>query len=325
MHAAIARWVPPNEKSKFIWCTIGGTFGTMITFPLCGVIMDTVGWEMAFYFTAVFMLIICVTWYFLMHNTPQHHPRISRAELLYIQASIGTDISTTSMKFPTKKIFTSIPVGILVLLHIGDLWGLFFPMSYGPKYMKEALGFDIQTAGGLAALPYLARLVFGIFFSVIVDFLHTRKTLSTTNLRKIMAIFSHLVPAVFLFLVGVVGCDPYIAIACLTLSLGFNGASVGSCLANPHDLAPNFAATIFGIQNGVASIFSALSGFIAGAITSEKSGLKEWQIIWGLGGAVYVVTAVCFMLWGTGERQEWNEPQPTDVPVQMTNLNNKQT
>jgi hypothetical protein len=54
---------------------------------------------------------------------------------------------------------------------------------------------------------------------------------------------AHLVPAIFLFLVGEFSCRPFISIMCLILSLGFNGAAVGSCLANPHDLAPNFAGT----------------------------------------------------------------------------------
>jgi hypothetical protein len=49
------------------------------------------------------------------------------------------------LKFPAKKVFTSVPVMALVFLQIGDVWGLFFPASYGPKFIKEALGFDLQS------------------------------------------------------------------------------------------------------------------------------------------------------------------------------------
>ncbi|XP_069699796.1 vesicular glutamate transporter 1-like isoform X2 [Periplaneta americana] len=315
MHAAIARWVPLNEKSKFVWCTIGGTFGTMVTFPLCGLIMSEWGWQAAFYITAAIMFVIAIIWFFLMHNTPQQHPRITARELKYIEESLGYKISTTKVsKFPAKKVLTSRHVIALVTLHIGDVWGLFFPATYGPKFLKEALGFDLYATGGLAALPYLARLLFGIVFSEVTDAMRARKIMSTTYLRKLMAIFSHLVSALFLFLMAVMGCNPYYSIICLTLSLGFNGASVGSCLANPHDLAPNFAGTIFGIQNAVGSLFSAFSGFIAGAITKDKSGLAEWQLIWDIGGGVYVFTALVYFIWGTGERQPWNDA--SDFPDQ---------
>ncbi|PSN51418.1 hypothetical protein C0J52_05440 [Blattella germanica] len=251
MHAAIAR----------------GTFGTMITFPLCGVIMDEVGWDIAFYFTAAFMLVTCLAWFFLMHDTPEQHPHISKQELKYIQESIGMSISKTELKFPAKEVFTSMPVFILVLLHIGDVWG----WRIGSTSLFKQIGIWRTLQCYYRFHPCQTNHV------------------------------PHLVPAVFLFLVGVAGCSPYISVACLTLSLGFNGASVGSCLANPHDLAPNFA------------------GLIAGAVTHEKSGLKEWQIIWGLGGGVYVLTAISFFIWGTGERQQWNEPlnKPQQQNIEM--------
>ncbi|XP_069699797.1 putative inorganic phosphate cotransporter [Periplaneta americana] len=308
-HATIARWVPLNEKSKFLWCIIGGSaFGPIVTYPLCALIMSEWGWRAAFYITAAIMFVIAVIWFFLMHNTPQQHPRITARELIYIEGSLGYKFSTTKVpKFPAKKVLTSRHVIALVFLFTGDAWGILFPATYGPKFLKEALGFDIYATGGLIALPYLARLLFGIVFSQVTDAVGARKIISTTCLRKIIAIFSNLVPALFLFLMAVMGCNPYYSIICLTLSLGFNGASVGSSVANPHDLAPNFAGTIFGIQATLGSLFNAFSGFIAGAITKDKSGLAEWQLIWDIGGGVYVFTALVFFIWGTGERQPWND------------------
>ncbi|KDR12492.1 Vesicular glutamate transporter 3 [Zootermopsis nevadensis] len=324
-HAAIAHWSPPNEKSKFLWCTIGGTFGTMVAFPLCGAILNFLGWQAAFYVTSGLMLIVCLAWSLFMYNTPQEHPQITQDELQYIQNANGYISKNRKPKFPVKKVFTSVPVIALVILQIGDVWGLFLAANYGPKFMKEALGFDLLSTGGLAALPHMSRLIFWTIFSAVTDSIHAMKLMSITRLRKTMTIFSHLVPAIFLFLVGELGCMPYISIMCLVLCLGFNGAAVGSCLANPHDLTPNFAGTIFGIQNGVASIFSAMSGFIVGAITKEKNGLAEWKIIWETGAAVYIFTAILFFMWGTGERQEWNDSGDSTVPEDNSKAASQQT
>ena len=42
----ISKWVPEAEKYSFVsFVYSGGTFGTIFTYPLCGFILDTVGWE----------------------------------------------------------------------------------------------------------------------------------------------------------------------------------------------------------------------------------------------------------------------------------------
>ena len=39
-------WVPVKEKAGFTsFAYVGGTFGTIITYPLCGLILDNIGWE----------------------------------------------------------------------------------------------------------------------------------------------------------------------------------------------------------------------------------------------------------------------------------------
>lgn len=45
-----------------------------------------------------------------------------------------------------------------------------------------------------------------------------------------------------------------------------------------------------------------------------QSGLAEWKIIWGTGAGVYIFTAVVFLMWGTGEIQEWNDSGDSTVP-----------
>ena len=40
------RWAPAEEQSKFVTFTyIGNIFGTMVTYPISGLILDTIGWE----------------------------------------------------------------------------------------------------------------------------------------------------------------------------------------------------------------------------------------------------------------------------------------
>ena len=42
----ISQWVPEKEKSAFVsFAYVGGTFGSIITNPMCGAILATLGWE----------------------------------------------------------------------------------------------------------------------------------------------------------------------------------------------------------------------------------------------------------------------------------------
>lgn len=57
---------------------------------------------------------------------------------------------------------------------------------------------------------------------------------------------AHFIPAGFLIAILFVGNQPYVCIAFIALALGFGGATTITAMQNPHDLSPNFAATIFG-------------------------------------------------------------------------------
>lgn len=68
---------------------------------------------------------------------------------------------------------------------------------------------------------------------------------------------AHFIPACFLIGLSFVGNRPYVAVTLMTLALGMSGAQVVTTVQNAHDLAPNFAATIFAFIN----TFGSTSGY----------------------------------------------------------------
>lgn len=57
----------------------------------------------------------------------------------------------------------------MVVLHYGSNWGLYIMMTAAPKFVSSALGFDLTSAGTLASLPYLARMIFSVIFGAVGD------------------------------------------------------------------------------------------------------------------------------------------------------------
>lgn len=93
LHNLISKWAPPVERGKFISSLLGGTFGTVITWPLSGILVENLGWVYAFYVPAVITIILTIVWYMIVYDTPAQHPRISTEEREHIEKSLGDNIS----------------------------------------------------------------------------------------------------------------------------------------------------------------------------------------------------------------------------------------
>lgn len=188
-HNIISKWAPPTEKGRFVSALLGGTFGTVITWPLAGIIIEKIGWQYAFYFPAAITALVTFIWYYLVSDTPELHPRINPKEKELIQNSlVGVGKNKKSWP-PVLKLVTSVPFWSLLILHYGNLWGLYFLITAAPKYMNEILHFNLTKAGILSSLPYLARMIAGFIFGSIGDYIRAKNLLSVTAIRKVFIIF----------------------------------------------------------------------------------------------------------------------------------------
>lgn len=101
---------------------------------------------------------------------------------------------------PFAKLMTSLPFYSLLILHYGNLWGLYFLLTAAPKFMSEVLGFSLAKAGFLASLPYLARLFAGFIFGAIGDFIRKKEMMSVTTIRKFFCIFcKYSCPSIYVY------------------------------------------------------------------------------------------------------------------------------
>lgn len=165
----------------------------------------------------------------------------------------------------------------MVVLHYGNLWGLYFIMTVGPKFVSSVLGFELSAAGVISALPYLARMFLATVFGFIGDCILSRKLMTTTTIRKFFSLFSHIIPGVLLVMLVYTGCSTALSVSLITLSMGFNGAATLTNLQNHQDLAPNYAGTLYGIANFVGST----AGFFTPMITAyfTKNGVIKLLFI----------------------------------------------
>ncbi|XP_065207224.1 uncharacterized protein LOC135836362 isoform X2 [Planococcus citri] len=83
------KWIPMDERGKFLSNMMGSTLGAGFTLPICGYIIDTFSWEYVFYITGLLGFIWSVLWFLVVFETPAEHPRITPEERWYIESRLG--------------------------------------------------------------------------------------------------------------------------------------------------------------------------------------------------------------------------------------------
>lgn len=189
MHTLVSKWAPPEEKGKFVAALLGGALGTVTTWQCAGLIIVTYGWPYVYYSMAMVTLLITLAWAYLVANDPASHPRITDQEMAYIQRSQGDAVARKTPVPPYRRIVCSPPFVALAVLHFGNMWGLSFLLTVAPKYMNEALQFDLASSGILASLPHLARFIAGFIFGYAGDKVREQKCIAPTMTRKLFCIF----------------------------------------------------------------------------------------------------------------------------------------
>jgi ACS family sodium-dependent inorganic phosphate cotransporter-like MFS transporter 6/7/8 len=74
----------------------GSYAGAVLGIPLSGILTEYFNWQIAFYFYGIIGMIWSVYWWHFSYERPAIHPKISEAERIYIEESIGEACSISN-------------------------------------------------------------------------------------------------------------------------------------------------------------------------------------------------------------------------------------
>ena len=290
LYALVSRWVPVEERSRFIARAFFGTnVGTLIMFPLCGLMSDWLGWESAFIIIGSLTIVWLICWCYFVFDTPEVHPRISGVEREFLTTSIReTTNLEESLPVPWKDIFTSPAFLSMACTDFCNCLGIYTFFTNGPTYLKFMFGYSMTANGFISAFPMLMRYIGGLCWSQLSDFLLVRQVFRVVTIRRIFNSISQVIPAVGLFILAYFPPDPALFIWLQGSIFFFNGAlSSGKFklmmsfiyifliylyfkghFASSVDLAPNFSGTVFGISN---TFSGGATGFIVPTVIGMYS------------------------------------------------------
>lgn len=308
MHDMTAKWIPPNERSRFVSAYLGSSVGAAITYPLCAAVCNAFGWEAAFHVTSALGVVWYCFWFFLVYDSPQIHPRITDDEKNYILDNItGYVEDTEETKIPWTSIFTSVPVWITVLAQWGSAWGFLTLMTQAPTYFNFIHGWNIHATGILSGAPHVLRMIFSYFYSIMSDWLLRTNRMSLTNVRKLATFVCNGIQGVFIIALGYSGCHPYLAALFMMAGIAVNGAISASTLASFVDLSPNYASVLLGFCGMVVVMTGFISPIIVGVLTNNNQTVGQWHIVFLIAGANAIAGCLIYMFGGTSKEQPWNQ------------------
>ncbi|XP_034254262.1 putative inorganic phosphate cotransporter isoform X2 [Thrips palmi] len=311
-HAMLAKWIPPSERSRlgaFVYA--GAQFGTVISLPLSGLLSRygfAGGWPSIFYVFGAVGTAWSIAFLIWVHEDPDVHPRIRDAERKFITGSLGGEKNEQTPPIPWMSVLKSMPFWAILVAHMGQNYGYETLLTELPTYMKQVLHFSIKHNGTLSALPYLAMWIFSIVVSVVADWMTWHKGVSLTRTRKLLNSIGMFGPALSLVAASYTGCSALLTVALLSMGVGLMGGTMSGYRINHLDISPRFAGILMSLTNCIANVFALLAPLIAGFIVEGKPTQAAWRVVFFISAAVYAATACFYLVFASGDVQEWDDP-----------------
>jgi ACS family glucarate transporter-like MFS transporter len=167
----VSRWIPWQERGRangLIFAGVG--IGAGATPFLITYIMTHYGWRWSFWLSAVIGLAVGAIWYLFARNTPEEHPKVSPAELEFIQAGRTVRPSTYSRtaegsnqrsvvagdRIPWMNILSSKNVWAITLAYFcfGYIAWIFFTWFF--IYLATVRGLNLKASASYTTLLFLS-------------------------------------------------------------------------------------------------------------------------------------------------------------------------
>ncbi|MEO0344782.1 MAG: MFS transporter [Pseudomonadota bacterium] len=284
---AVAEWFPRVERSLAVGVvTLGVGFGSMITPPLAGWLIITLGWQWAFIVPGTLGLLWLILWQRAYH-APETHPRLGNPERDLIVAE--------------RDEAPGAPRPVLSLLRLPETWVLmasrfvadgafYFILFFLPTYLIDERGFVLRDIALFAWLPF----AFADLGSIAGGWVSTRLMRRGWSLARARSVTMWVGAVLAGAALPAAYADSAVlcfALICLTLfAIQFKQANLFTL---PADLFPaRDVATVWGMFGAAGSIGGALFSAFSGRIADGVGFAPVFVVV----ASLHVVSAAIAML-----------------------------
>jgi ACS family hexuronate transporter-like MFS transporter len=280
---AIAEWFPKQERALATGIFVAGSnVGAIITPLLVPFVTYRWGWRAAFIVTGSFSLIWLVLW-LKVYRRPQAHPKVSAAELAFINSDLPASPDPHGMPKIAWRILLRIPetwAYALARFLIDPIWWMF--LFWLPDFFAKRYNLDLEHFGPPLVLVYLISDAGSIGGGWLSSRL-IRRGFTVNRARKLtMLLASVLVMPVTL---AMHASNLWLAVAIVGIATAGHQAFSATLYTFPSDVFPKQAvASVVGIGGTAGAIGGMLMAKYAGWVLDS---IGSYTPIFIVAGTVY--------------------------------------
>lgn len=294
----VAAWFPANERGTASAIFNSAQYAATVIFaPLMAWLVHAFGWHYVFIVMGVIGIVMALAWKRFVHD-PKDHPRITRAEIEYIEAGGGlvnmdrAGVAKTEgpdMGYIKQLLRNRMLMGVYIAQYCINALTYFF-ITWFPVYLVQARGMSILKAGFVASIPAVCGFLGGILGGLVSDAL-LRRGASLSVARKVPIVLGMLLS------MSMVICNYVDAqgIVVALMALSFFGKGLGALgWAVNSDTAPKQIAGLSGaLMNTFGNLSSITTPIAIGYIVNTTGSFNGALVYVGIHA---LVACLCYLV-----------------------------
>ncbi|NOR53600.1 MAG: MFS transporter [Candidatus Aminicenantes bacterium] len=259
----VSGWAFPNGLTS-----TGLALGAAATAPLIAWLMETLGWRQSFILTAPLAFLIAGAWWWYARDNPADHPRVSKKELVLINANRLSPEQIIANRSAWKYVLKNRDILLLAASYFCMNYVFYIFFNWFFIYLVDVREFKIMEGGYFAAAPWMVGAVAASVGGLWCDRLCKR--FGPRWGCRIPGIVGLSLAAGLLFL-GAIAKNPYLAVVFLSLSFGCTQLTEGAYWAAAIFVSGKHASAGTGVMNTGGNVVGGIGALLV-PITAEAFG-----------------------------------------------------
>lgn len=278
--SAIGQWLDPSRRGLANSIVVSGlSIGSAVTPPLIAWLMLRIGWRASFYVTAIPAFALALAWFvYARGQEPIHPPR----------GELSLDIHSRRFRTNWKELFSSRDLCLLSLSYFFDGYTLFMFVFWFYTYLVEVRGFSVLTGGIFGSMPFIVSSILTPIGGAVTD--RAGQRWNRRWGRRIPAMAGFVLSAIFL-LSGAKAHNAYLAIAALSLSVGFMQFTEGAFWSTAVDISGRHVGAASGMMNMLGNLGGAASTAVVPILVLHFG----WTFAIASGSALSIIGATLWL------------------------------
>jgi sugar phosphate permease len=276
---SLSRWMLPGERGFAQGATHAGSrLGGALTPVMAVFLITQLSWRAPFFCFAGLGVVWALIWFWYYRDTPREHPRVNAAELQRIEHALGNPPLRRAV--PWGSILRSPQVWLLSLMYFCYGYDIGMFLSWFPKYLHAARGFNLQQMGLYASLPLLAGFAGDLCGGASSDWL-LRRSGNLKLARRVVGLSGFVLTAVLIPL-ACLPADPWVSVGYFCGAVFGLELTVGVSWAMTLDLGGDYAGSVSAVMNTLGNLGAAAAAALTGYLATEFGWSAAFLVLAGL-------------------------------------------